>query len=115
MTINLTTLENEDKLYVEPQSTQISAQTGAIGSLYGNVGRDGASDFIWQDFRRDLKTEVFVKMLDSVIKNLRENGFLASSNNLAQYCQDNPMASLGNNEFGAKVVTCSDSTGYGAA
>ena len=66
--------EEEDK-YTFRQSNQISGQTGLIGYLRADFGRDGNEFYSsWEDWNNNLKTPDFKQELDEVINCLREEG-----------------------------------------
>lgn len=69
MDVRLKPWEGNERLYFYPQSTQIAGQTGLIGRLRSDFGRDGDEFWsTWEDTRGDLKTDEFKGEFDNVIK-----------------------------------------------
>lgn len=65
-------LKPEERNYTYSQSQQISMQTGCIGHLRADMDTNGEGFFSsWDDFRKDLKTQVFKDEFDDVINELR--------------------------------------------
>ncbi len=80
MELQLRAATPQERLYTYQQSQQISMQTGFIGYLRADFGRDGKGFYsTWNDFRADLKTEDFKAELDEVINSLRKPGKLLHS------------------------------------
>jgi len=58
-------LTDEERLYVFSQSSQLAAQSGSIGYLRGDFGKDGNSFYTtWFDIGRRYKTDFFKAELD---------------------------------------------------
>lgn len=80
MELQMQTMTPAERKYTYQQSQQISMQTGLIGYLRADFGRDGKGFYsTWNEFRADLKTEDFKTELDEVINGLREPGGLLHS------------------------------------
>ena len=72
MDVRLKPWKGNERLYFYPQSTQIAGQTGLIGRLRSDFGRDGDEFWsTWEDTRGDLKTDEFKGEFDNVINSLR--------------------------------------------
>lgn len=68
-------LKEEERKYTYTQSTQLMAQTGCVGYLRGDFGRDGNGFFTsWNDHGTRWKTDAFKKELDDVVNTLRFGG-----------------------------------------
>lgn len=87
--------EEEDK-YTFRQSNQISGQTGLIGYLRADFGRDGNEFYSsWEDWNNNLKTPDFKQELDEVINSLREEGDILSGRAaMSRYCNDTPQSKM---------------------
>lgn len=86
-------LMEEERKYAYSQSVQLQGQTGSIGYLRGDFGRNGQGFYsTWFDHRRDLKTDVFKKELDSVINALRSEkyGILQNRKGMTEYAVSHP-------------------------
>lgn len=74
MEMQITPLQEKERLYVYANSRQINGQTGFIGHLradFGSSGRQFYSTFF--DANQELKTEEFKQDLDAVINSMRED------------------------------------------
>ena len=72
MDVRLKPWKGNERLYFYPQTSQISSQTGLIGRLRSDFGRDGEEFWsTWEDTRGDLKTDEFKGEFDNVINSLR--------------------------------------------
>ena len=72
MDVRLKPWKGNERLYFYPQSTQIAGQTGLIGKLRADFGRDGDEFWsTWEDIRGYLKTDDFKSEFDNVINSLR--------------------------------------------
>lgn len=100
--------EEEDK-YTFRQSNQISGQTGLIGYLRADFGRDGNEFYSsWEDWNNNLKTPDFKQELDEVINCLREEGDILSGRAaMSRYCNDTPQSKMTK-----RVVFLRRSSGY---
>ena len=85
----------EDK-YTFRQSSQISGQTGLIGYLRADFGKNGNEFYSsWEDWNKDLKTPDFKQELDEVINYLREEGDILSGRvAMNRYCNDTPQSKM---------------------
>ncbi len=101
-------VESEDK-YTFQQSSQIAAQTGLIGYMRGDFGKNGNEFWTtWNGWRDDLKTDEFKKEFDEVINSLREEGdILHNRAVLDKYCRSAPQAKMNTEQeyFGVRVDT----------
>ncbi len=100
--------EEEDK-YTFRQSNQISGQTGLIGYLRADFGRDGNEFYSsWEDWNNNLKTPDFKQELDEVINCLREEGDILSGRAaMSRYCNDTPQSKMTKESYfyGVRVDT----------
>ena len=96
--------EAEEK-YTYSQSMQISMQTGLLGYLRADMGRNGTDFFSdWFDFRKELKTEDFKKEFDTMIDSYRKDGkFLSNRSALAEFCQTLKCFKNDDRSFGVRV------------
>lgn len=84
-----------ERLYCSRQSTQISAQTGYIGHLRGDLGVSGEKiNFAWRDYRKDLQPVDFHTELEQVKAALRSEeqlgGILKDLDSLAACYRAHP-------------------------
>lgn len=78
--ITPTVMKPEEMLYTYSESNQISMQTGLVGYLRCDMGRDGDEFWsTWNEFRADYNTQEFKDDIDNVINSLREKGNLLSN------------------------------------
>ena len=64
-----------ERLYAYKQSHQLNVQTGAIGYLRGDFGKNGAEFYsTFFDLRESLKTDAFRADIDTVVSTMREAG-----------------------------------------
>ena len=69
MELQIRPMTFEERKYSYEQSSQLRGQTGSIGRLRGDFGRNGTEFWTtWEDHRQDLKTDEFKVELDEVIK-----------------------------------------------
>lgn len=97
MKMKLRPWKGNEKLYFYPQSSQISGQTGLIGRLRLDFGKDGDEFFsTWEDCRGYLKTDEFRSEFDEVINSLRveDDKILGSRNDMDAYLKANEKACL---------------------
>lgn len=98
----------EDK-YSFLKSTRLSIQTGLIGYLRADMGKDGNGFFSsWFDFREELKTDEFKSEFDEVINSLRKDGnILYNRKALANYCNSTPQSKMQGEQdnYGVRVDT----------
>ncbi len=104
-------LTEEERKYAYSQSVQLQGQTGSIGHLRGDFGRNGKGFYsTWFDHQRDLKTDAFKKELDSVINALRseEYGILQNRKGMTEYAVSHPDCAFDGNwgmEGGFRIDT----------
>ena len=61
-----------ERHYTYKQSKQLMGQTGCIGHLRGDMGRDGTGFYTsWDDHNRDLKSDAFKAEIDDVVNAMR--------------------------------------------
>ena len=75
MSLNYKSLTPEERLYAYSLSSQLTAQTGAIGYLRGDFGRNGAE--FWTQFfdeAEQRKSDAFRTSLQDVVTAMREPG-----------------------------------------
>lgn len=96
--------EAEEK-YTYSQSMQISMQTGLLGYLRADMGRNGTDFFSdWFDFRKELKTEDFKREFDEMIESYRKGGkFLSNRNALTEFCQTLKCFKNDDRSFGVRI------------
>ena len=87
--------EEEDK-YTFRQSSQISGQTGLIGYLRADFGRDGNEFYSsWEDWNSNLKSPDFKQEFDKVVNCLREEGDILSGRAaMSRYCNETPQSKM---------------------
>ena len=79
MELEIQTMQPGERLYAYRQSTQLEGQTGGIGRLRGDFGRNGREFFTtWEDGHGRYKTGVFRQEFDRVVNTLRQPGGLFS-------------------------------------
>lgn len=86
-------LTEEERKYAYSQNVQLQGQTGSIGYLRGDFGRNGKGYYsTWFDHRSDLKTDAFKEELDHVINALRseEHGILQNRKGMTEYAVSHP-------------------------
>lgn len=105
MELVLRPLTEAEEKYTYSQSMQISMQTGLLGYLRADMGRNGADFFSdWFDFRKELKTEDFKKEFDTMIDSYRKDGkFLSNRSALAEFCQTLKCFKNDDRSFGVRV------------
>lgn len=89
-------MTEEEEKYAFRQSRQISGQTGLIGYLYADFGRNGKEfDSSWEDCNSNLKTFDFKQEFVEVINSLREKGDILSDRAaMNRYCNDTPQSNM---------------------
>ena len=79
MELEIQTMQPGERLYAYRQSTQLEGQTGGIGRLRGDFGRNGREFFTtWEDGHGRYKTDAFRQEFDRVVNTLRQPGGLFS-------------------------------------
>lgn len=97
--------------YSYTQSMQIQGQTGCIGHLRGDFGKNGDGFYSsWNDHRAQLKTDGFKTELDDVINALRseEYGLLKNRSAMSSYAGQHPQSQFEGNycmEYGFRAET----------
>lgn len=77
MELEIQTMQPGERLYAYRQSTQLEGQTGGIGRLRGDFGRNGREFFTtWEDGHGRYKTDAFRQEFDRVVNTLRQPGGL---------------------------------------
>ena len=110
MELEIQTMQPGERLYAYRQSTQLEGQTGGIGRLRGDFGRNGREFFTtWEDGHGRYKTGVFRQEFDRVVNTLRQPGGLFSGRSeMARFCQDHADAGFDGNdcrEYGFRINT----------
>jgi len=111
MNYSIRPMEGAELLYAYPQSIQISAQTGCIGELTGNIDADGEALLTnWRDVLAKNKTDEFKSELDQILADLRAAGgndsFLQNRWMLFVFCSDHPEARIDKtHEFAFRLDT----------
>lgn len=95
MKLDIRPAKPEERLYMYQQSCQLENQTGSIGYLRADFGREGTDFYTsWFDHIPSFRGEDFSDEFDAVINALRfesENGGLLKSRNAMRlYCRDCP-------------------------
>lgn len=95
MDFEVQVLKPEERLYTFQQSHQLEAQTGCIGHLRGDMGRDGLQFYTsWEDHRPDLKTNDFKKEFDRFVNAMRSDErlgcFFKDFQSLEKFCYSHP-------------------------
>ena len=105
----LEVMKPEERRYTYQQSSQICGQTGLIGYLRADFGKNGKEFYsTWFPERDDLNTPEFKEEIDMVINSLREKGnFLSDRSNLIRFCHSDPAMYYQNNrsEYGVRINT----------
>ena len=109
----LNEIKPDERKYTYSQSSQLAGQTGFIGYLRGDFGKDGDEFFTtWNDWDKSRKSQEFKNEFDKVINELRKDGgVLNGITALSKYCYSHPDASFrtDRNEFGIRVDTAKHS------
>lgn len=112
MDFEVKVLTPEERLYTFQQSQQLEGQTGCIGHLRGDMGRDGLRfHSSWEDHRSDLKSVDFQKEFDRLINAMRSDErlgcFLKDFQSLEQFCYNHPESKFGRDsqDYGFRVDT----------
>ena len=105
MELVLRPLTEAEEKYTYSQSMQISMQTGLLGYLRADMGRNGTDFFSdWFDFRKELKTEDFKKEFNKMIDSYRKDGkFLSNRSALTEFCQTLKCFKKDDCSFGVRV------------
>ena len=95
MDFEVKVLKPEERLYTFQQSQQLDSQTGCIGHLRGDMGRDGHSFYSsWEDHRSDLKSDDFKAEFDRFVNAMRSDErlgcFFKDFQSLEKFCHDHP-------------------------
>ena len=95
MDFEVKVLKPEERLYTFQQSQQLDSQTGCIGHLRGDMGRDGHSFYSsWEDYRSDLKSDDFKAEFDRFVNAMRSDErlgcFFKDFQSLEKFCHDHP-------------------------
>lgn len=104
-------LTETERKYTYTQDMQIQGQTGCIGHLRGDFGRNGNGFFTtWDDHRSQWKTDEFKAELDDVINALRsdEYGLLQNRSAMRKYAAQFPESCFEGNystEYGFRAET----------
>lgn len=112
MDFTIRPMTQAERLYFYSESEQLMCQTGCIGHLRGDMGRNG-NEFhtSWFDHQPDLKTQDFKDELDTVVNALRFDpaygGALASRGKLEAYCSAHPDSKItqDGHEYGFRLDT----------
>lgn len=110
MELEIQTMQPGERLYAYRQSTQLEGQTGGIGRLRGDFGRNGREFFTtWEDGHGRYKTDAFRQEFDRVVNTLRQPGGLFSGRSeMARFCHDHADAGFDGNycrEYGFRINT----------
>lgn len=110
MELEIQTMQPGERLYAYRQSTQLEGQTGGIGRLRGDFGKDGREFFTtWEDGHGRYKTDAFRQEFDRVVNTLRQPGGLFSGRSeMARFCHDHADAGFDGNycrEYGFRINT----------
>ena len=99
MELEIQTMQPGERLYAYRQSTQLEGQTGGVGYLRGDFGKDGREFFTtWEDGHGRYKTDAFRQEFDRVVNTLRQPGGLFSGRSeMARFCQDHADAGFDGN------------------
>ncbi len=74
MELTMRTATPVERLYTTGQSMQIEGQTGCIGHLRVDMGKEGQGvSKTWKDHRQNLATEEFQQEFESVLKALTDD------------------------------------------
>ena len=109
--MTLRPMTTTERMYSYTQSQQLIMQTGCIGHLCANFGRDNKHFYTsWDDHRADLKSDDFEHEFDEVITALREDDKYGSvfknRGALLSLCNRTPESSFGNDrEYGFHADT----------
>lgn len=105
MELVLRPLTEAEEKYTYSQSMQISTQTGLLGYLRADMGRNGTDFFSdWFDFRKELKTEDFKKEFNKMIESYRKDGeFLSNRSALTEFCQTLKCFKKDDRSFGVRM------------
>ena len=99
MELEIQTMQPGERLYAYRQSTQLEGQTGGVGYLRGDFGKDGREFFTtWEDGHGRYKTDAFRQEFDRVVNTLRQPGGLFSGRSeMARICHDHADAGFDGN------------------
>lgn len=112
MNFTIRPMTRAERLYCYSESAQLMAQTGCIGHLRGDMGRDGNEFYTtWDDHSPGLKIQAFKDEFDAIVNALRYDpaygGVLSSRGKLGAYCYNQPdsLISPGGHEYGFRADT----------
>ena len=110
MSLEYKPLTPVERLYTYGQSQQLIMQTGAIGYLRGDFGRNGAEFYSsFFDLMESLKTDAFRVDIDTVVNTMREaGGPLRDRYAMASFCSLRESAAFKSNletEYAFRVDT----------
>lgn len=95
MDFEVKALKPEERIYTFKQSYQLEGQTGCIGHLRGDMGRDGLRFHTsWEDHRTDLKSDDFKLEFDRFVNAMRSDErlgyFFKDFQSLEKFCHSHP-------------------------
>ena len=111
MDITIRAATPAERHYTYKQSKQLMGQTGCIGHLRGDMGRNGTGFYTsWDDHNENLNTAAFRAEIDGVVNAMRFDPQYGSvfkdRSSLAMYCYQHPESSFGNGrEYGFRADT----------
>lgn len=111
MNLKIRPFTEEERQYAYRQSMQIQSQTGSIGYLKGDFGKNGKKFFSkWQDHVKQWKTDAFQAEFDNVINALRleECGLLQNRSAMMKYAGQYPESGFEGTfyqEYGFRIDT----------
>lgn len=104
-------LTQEEQKYTYPQSMQLQGQTGSIGHMQGDFGKEGTEyNQSWTDYWERYKSDDFQRELEGIVNALRseECGLLTDRNTMKKYVEaypDSAFQANRNKEYGFRVDT----------
>ena len=98
-------MEPQEELYAFSQCSDVLPRVGLIGIYREEIDEDGCPISSWLPFRKDLKTEEFIRDSNQVMIALHENGILHNHKTLAEYCAAHSTLSHDGRYVGAVVNT----------
>ena len=99
-------MEPQEELYAFSQCSDVQSRTGLIGIYREGIDEDGCPISSWLPFRKDLKTEEFIRDSYQVMIALHhENGILHNHKTLDEYCAAHSTLSHDGRYVGAVVNT----------
>ena len=111
MELTMRTATPAERLYTTGQSMQIEGQTGCIGHLRADMGKEGQGVFkTWKDHRQNLATEEFQQEFERVLNAFASDeqygAFLKSGADLGGFCLEHPESSFNDGfAFGFRADT----------